>query len=255
LLLKIARDPPRPLGALAPDVHPGFVAIVQKAMARRRSERYRSAEEFRDAIRTWRNRIDRLLAEFLDLRHSARTGPLPEGPAQRERLISKIVIEPERINIRTPEPTTRELRRPALVLVEQPEEPAPGEEHPSQRMTLPEGAERKEASPPEEPVDAESTNGLAPFRGQRGMLLACAWAAVSIFGIAAVYVSWGGPAPLGAARSAAAWQAPAPRLPPPAPLPSASVSTPSLVMPAIDIVRVPMPSAKPATPRRPRRPD
>lgn len=111
LLLKIANEPPRPLELLAPDVDPAFAEIVRKAMAKNRRARFQSAAEFREAIASWDGRVDRLLAEFLGLRHTAISvrHPTPRGmpaaraqaqqelPPQRPRLVSKVVLDPEEL--------------------------------------------------------------------------------------------------------------------------------------------------------------
>jgi eukaryotic-like serine/threonine-protein kinase len=103
LLLKITRERPRPLELLAPRVDPEFAAMVKKAMDRNADERFQSALEFRDAIAQWHGRVDRLLAEFLGLHHTASTltrpkTPVPEPPPpRRSRLVSKVIVEPDEL--------------------------------------------------------------------------------------------------------------------------------------------------------------
>lgn len=120
LLLKITREPPRPIELLAPDLDPAFAGIVRKAMAKDRADRFQSAAELRDAIAAWDGRVDRLLAEFLGLRHAASgmRRPTPRGmpaqqlPPSRRRLISKVVLDPEelaqKVEQETSDPRPRE---------------------------------------------------------------------------------------------------------------------------------------------------
>ncbi len=120
LLLKITNEPPRPIEALAPEVDPGFAAILRKAMARAPSDRYQTAAELREAIVEWHGRIDRILAEFLGLRHAAGALARRETPAKpraavsapRQRLVSKVVVEPGELAPSTPpDPITPESPR------------------------------------------------------------------------------------------------------------------------------------------------
>jgi hypothetical protein len=60
-----------------------------------------------DALADWHGRIDRLLAAFLDIHHAPSavghmTTPLPT-PAPRQRLISKVVVEPDELEDRVRE--------------------------------------------------------------------------------------------------------------------------------------------------------
>lgn len=50
LLFKIALEDPAPLEELVPELDPGIVAVVKKAMARDPAERYQSADEFSRAL-------------------------------------------------------------------------------------------------------------------------------------------------------------------------------------------------------------
>jgi serine/threonine-protein kinase len=109
LLLKIVGEQERPLEALAPDADPGFARIVRKSMAKERADRYQTADQFRDAIAEWHGRVDRLLVDFLDIQHTAsnvrhakalRT-PMPASqPPPRQRLVSKIIVEPDELETR-----------------------------------------------------------------------------------------------------------------------------------------------------------
>jgi serine/threonine-protein kinase len=56
LLFKIVLEEPPQLATLVPDVDPELAAIVHRAMARERSARYASADEFSAAIVDWVNR-------------------------------------------------------------------------------------------------------------------------------------------------------------------------------------------------------
>ncbi|MFT3773591.1 MAG: serine/threonine-protein kinase [Minicystis sp.] len=53
LIFRIVLESPPPLESFVPDVDPGFVAIVQKAMAREPGERFQSARELHDALAQW----------------------------------------------------------------------------------------------------------------------------------------------------------------------------------------------------------
>ena len=53
LVLKIASGSAAPLEQLAPDLPPGLAAIVQRAMAPQTDQRFRSVEEFMDALRPY----------------------------------------------------------------------------------------------------------------------------------------------------------------------------------------------------------
>jgi len=56
LIFRIVLESPPPLESFLPDVDPGFVAIVNKAMAREPDERYQSARELHDALAQWLTR-------------------------------------------------------------------------------------------------------------------------------------------------------------------------------------------------------
>jgi eukaryotic-like serine/threonine-protein kinase len=56
LLFKIALESPRPLTAVVPQIDPGFSAIVERAMSRRREDRYQSAAEMAQALAQWLQR-------------------------------------------------------------------------------------------------------------------------------------------------------------------------------------------------------
>jgi serine/threonine-protein kinase len=53
LLFKIVLEKPQPLTALAPELDPYFVHLVEKAMAREPSERFQSAQEIQLALDEW----------------------------------------------------------------------------------------------------------------------------------------------------------------------------------------------------------
>lgn len=56
LLFKIALESPRPLAAVIPQIDPVFSAIVERAMSRRREDRYQSATEMGLALAQWLER-------------------------------------------------------------------------------------------------------------------------------------------------------------------------------------------------------
>jgi serine/threonine-protein kinase len=95
LALAVLEAEPVPLETRIPDIDPAFSAIVRKAMSRRPEDRYQTSAEFREVLVEWLGRIDKLLAEFLDLRHvaarpeavrlaatSAEAPPRPAGPTE-----------------------------------------------------------------------------------------------------------------------------------------------------------------------------
>jgi serine/threonine-protein kinase len=53
LLFKIVLEAPEPVAQIAPEVHPGFVAIVGRAMEREPDQRFQSAREFQQALIQW----------------------------------------------------------------------------------------------------------------------------------------------------------------------------------------------------------
>ena len=58
LLFRVALDDPMPLLEKVPSADKGFAAIVAKAMAKRVTDRYQSAEEMLDAIAVWRAQFE-----------------------------------------------------------------------------------------------------------------------------------------------------------------------------------------------------
>ncbi len=127
LLIKITRDPPRPLELLAPGVDPEFAGFVRKAMAKDPNRRFQTALEFRDAIAAWHGRVDRLLAEYLGLHHAANTlahpkTPVPELPPVRSQFISKVVVDAEQLAPERAEPETLERRSGGSSIDEQVDE-------------------------------------------------------------------------------------------------------------------------------------
>lgn len=71
LLFKIVLEQPRPIEQLAPDVDPGFCAIVNKAMARDPAHRFSSAQEFQAALSQWAAGYGPQLAAALAVQPSA----------------------------------------------------------------------------------------------------------------------------------------------------------------------------------------
>jgi serine/threonine-protein kinase len=53
LIFRIVLEAPPPMESFVPDVDPGFIAIVRKAMAREPGDRYQSAREMHDALAQW----------------------------------------------------------------------------------------------------------------------------------------------------------------------------------------------------------
>jgi serine/threonine-protein kinase len=53
LIFRIMLEAPTPAESIVPDLDPGFVAILHKAMAREASERFQTAREMRDALARW----------------------------------------------------------------------------------------------------------------------------------------------------------------------------------------------------------
>jgi eukaryotic-like serine/threonine-protein kinase len=108
LLLKIVGEQPRPIEVLAPDVDPTFARIVRKAMAKNPADRFATAAQLGKAIADWYGRIDRLLADFLGIHHAASIPRSPVAtrtpasglPPARQRLISKVIVEPDELEHR-----------------------------------------------------------------------------------------------------------------------------------------------------------
>ena len=59
LIFKIALESPLPPESFVPDLDPAFASLVRKAMAREPNERFQSAVEFKQALETWANELDR----------------------------------------------------------------------------------------------------------------------------------------------------------------------------------------------------
>ncbi len=53
MLVKIATESPRPIGAALPSLDAGLCAVVDRALARHRDDRFASAAEMSDALRGW----------------------------------------------------------------------------------------------------------------------------------------------------------------------------------------------------------
>jgi serine/threonine-protein kinase len=83
LLVQIVMGDYVPLHVAAPDIDPRFTAIVTKAMARERPERFQSADEFRAAIEDWRvgAGLGRLSAVAPTMAMMGQTPPPGAGPA------------------------------------------------------------------------------------------------------------------------------------------------------------------------------
>lgn len=108
LIYAVRRADPRPLSELAPHVPEGLVAIVKRAMARSRRDRYADAAEFLDALVTFlrayapgyrRNRLARFMKqlwareideEIATLLEYAISG---EAPLQAENLLANASVD------------------------------------------------------------------------------------------------------------------------------------------------------------------
>src|SRR6185503_2913473 len=53
VLFKVVLEPARPILELVPEADSGFLAIVDKAMAKAREERFQNAAEFQQALVEW----------------------------------------------------------------------------------------------------------------------------------------------------------------------------------------------------------
>ncbi len=62
LLFKIVLEKPRPLEELVPEIDPGFVAIVSRAMARERDDRFQTAEALQVALEQWARGLGHVVA-------------------------------------------------------------------------------------------------------------------------------------------------------------------------------------------------
>ncbi|MBX3228984.1 MAG: serine/threonine protein kinase [Labilithrix sp.] len=58
LLFRVALDEPTPLVERVPTVDPGFAAIVAKAMTKKVTERYQTADEMHEAIAAWKSQFE-----------------------------------------------------------------------------------------------------------------------------------------------------------------------------------------------------
>ncbi|HEY1535516.1 MAG TPA: hypothetical protein VGF76_15955, partial [Polyangiaceae bacterium] len=86
LLFKIVLEEPRPVQQLAPDIDPGFAAIINKAMAREPAVRFQTAKEFQLALEHWANNAGTELANALRMAASPpRPGSIADGAGQFAR--------------------------------------------------------------------------------------------------------------------------------------------------------------------------
>jgi len=81
LLFKIVLEEPRPVQQLAPEIDPGFAAIITKAMARDPAARFQTAKEFQLALEHWANNAGPELAHALRAPATGR-GSLADGSGQ-----------------------------------------------------------------------------------------------------------------------------------------------------------------------------
>jgi serine/threonine protein kinase len=83
LLFKIVLEEPRPVQQLAPNIDPGFAAIINKAMARDPGVRFQTAKDFQQALEHWANNAGPELANALRMAASPpRPGSLADGTGQ-----------------------------------------------------------------------------------------------------------------------------------------------------------------------------
>jgi serine/threonine-protein kinase len=82
LLLQILSTNPRPARDLRPALPGGFDAVLDKAMARSRDDRYRTATEFQGDLQALHDRPNRTPAGFGDALREARFGPPVRGHAE-----------------------------------------------------------------------------------------------------------------------------------------------------------------------------
>lgn len=86
LLFKIVLEEPRPVQQLAPEIDPGFAAIINKAMARDPSARFQTAKDFQLALEHWANNAGPDLANALRVAASPpRPGSIADGTGQFAR--------------------------------------------------------------------------------------------------------------------------------------------------------------------------
>ena len=86
LLFKIVLEEPRPVQQLAPEIDPGFAAIINKAMAREPSARFQTAKDFQLALEHWANNAGPDLANALRVAASPpRPGSIADGTGQFAR--------------------------------------------------------------------------------------------------------------------------------------------------------------------------
>ena len=86
LLFKIVLEEPRPVQQLAPDIDPGFAAIINKAMAREPAARFQTAKDFQLALEHWANNAGADLANALRAAASPpRPGSIADGTGQFAR--------------------------------------------------------------------------------------------------------------------------------------------------------------------------
>jgi serine/threonine protein kinase len=86
LLFKIVLEEPRPVQQLAPDIDPGFAAIITKAMARDPGVRFQTAKDFQLALEHWANNAGTDLANALRMAASPpRPGSIADGTGQFAR--------------------------------------------------------------------------------------------------------------------------------------------------------------------------
>jgi serine/threonine-protein kinase len=90
LVVKIATQPPVPLLVAAPDIAPSLAVLVERGMARDRGDRFGSAQDFADALRSVMHvvatlpgaqrspsKVPRAYEPTLDMRHTPQATPAP----------------------------------------------------------------------------------------------------------------------------------------------------------------------------------
>jgi len=114
LLLQILSAKPKPARDLRPALPSGFDAVLDKAMARNREDRYRSAAEFQTELQVLRDRHNAsppaAMAEAIRAMSTPQSAPSPAGPESPQR---KAMVPPRPV-FRQKEPTPSSVEIPIV---------------------------------------------------------------------------------------------------------------------------------------------